>query len=266
MDFKELFENHENIINSRKSVIHLHKMKLISQESKNEIEKKIIELEKECNTYVTKPFHNNEMMEKTAWIFMISLKSKFKIQDILMKINRLETHDRLEHFTKQSFDIGQCCQNLIDQKPFGMHAFYIFAHTRTDDDGVTKRLIWQPRLTKPKSQENSMLFKAYPGSDNIKVIWMIPARELWNQYTKGLMLQNETVQNSISLYRTARHVLDLPEPDDLPDWRIDAIYRELSQQARHKKATEIFKREPSGASVVLKEAQESCQDLPASSP
>ncbi len=152
-----------------------------------------------------------------------------------MKLNRLETHDRLQHFTKQSFDISECCQNLINQKPFGNHPFYIFAHTRTDDDGVTKRLIWQPRLTKPKSQTNSMLFKAYPGSDNIKVIWMIPDREMWDQYTKGKITENKTVIESIHNFQFNRKLLDEKEPDDLSDAEIDAIYRELSIEAKRKK-------------------------------
>src|SRR5882724_9710795 len=104
-----------------------------------------------------------------------------------MKINRLETHDRFLDFTKKQFDISACCQNLIDQRPFGMHPFYIFAHTRTDDDGVKKRLIWQPRLSKPQAQTNSMLFKAYPGTDLIKVLWMIPERALWGNFKKGMV-------------------------------------------------------------------------------
>ena len=116
----------------------------------------------------------------------------------IMKLNRHEVHDRYEFVTKQHFNIGECCQNLIDKKPFGNHAFYIFAHTRTEEDGATKRLIWQPRLTKPKAQTNSMLFKAYPGTDNIKVIWMIPAPEIWSQYQSGKMSENKTVNDSIN--------------------------------------------------------------------
>lgn len=110
-----------------------------------------------------------------------------------MKVDILDAHDRYQHFTKQSFDISECCEDLIKKKPFGDHPFYIFAHARTEEDGVTKRLIWQPRLTKPKAQTNSMLFKAYPGTDMIKVIWMIPARELWGQFEYGKMTQNQTV-------------------------------------------------------------------------
>lgn len=159
-----------------------------------------------------------------------------------MKLNRLETHDRYEHFTKQSFNISECCQNLINQRPFGNHPFYIFAHARTDDDGVTKRLIWQPRLTKPKAQTNSMLFKAYPGTDTIKVIWMIPARELWDQYTKGKMLENKTVCDSIHAFQFNRETLEEREKDDLDDFSIDQIYRDLAAQAQTQKMKEMINR------------------------
>lgn len=151
-----------------------------------------------------------------------------------MKIDRLETHDRLHHFTTQGFDIGECCQNLIDQRPYGNHPFYIFAHARTDDDGVTKRLIWQPRLTKPKAQTNSMLFKAYPGTDTIKVIWMLPARELWKNFELGQITENLTVLESIQAFKKERASLEAKEDDDLNDEQIDAIYRELSTSANKK--------------------------------
>ena len=145
-----------------------------------------------------------------------------------MKINPLDAHDRLKHFTKQSFDISECCQDLINKRPFGNNPFYIFAHARTDDDGVRKRLVWQPRLTKPRAQTNSMLFKAYPGSDNIKIIWMIPARELWGQYAKGLMTENKTVSDSIHDFQYNREKLEMPDDDDLSDDKIHSIYRNIA--------------------------------------
>jgi len=148
-----------------------------------------------------------------------------------MKLNRLETHDRYEHFTKQSFSIAECCQDLINKRPFGEHPFYIFAHPRTDDDGVTKRLIWQPRLTKPTPQTNSMLFKVYPGTDIVKVIWMIPDRALWEQYKKGNVTENNTVRDSINDFQHNRKKLEQKEPDDLSDDQIDAIYRNISLSA-----------------------------------
>lgn len=151
-----------------------------------------------------------------------------------MKLNLFETHDRYETFTKKNdFQIGACCQNLIDQRPFGIHPFYIFAHPRTDDDGVTKRLIWQPRLTRPKPQTNSMLFKGYPGSDIIKVIWMIPAREMWGQYEEGKVTANKTVCDSIRAFQFDRASLERNEDDDLPDEKIHEIYKDLSRDANH---------------------------------
>lgn len=155
-----------------------------------------------------------------------------------MKLNILDTHDRLKSFTKQNFDISECCQNLIDQRPFGHYSFYIFSHTRTMEDGSTKRLIWQPRLTKPKSQTNSMLFKAYPGSDLIKVIWMIPDRALWDQYTSGKMMQNKTVCDSIYDFQFHREKLDAKEEDDLDDDEINLVYTSLCMEIKYKKMME----------------------------
>ena len=148
-----------------------------------------------------------------------------------MKINILDAHDRYQHFTKQSFDIGECCEDLVKKRPFGSHPFYIFAHARTDEDGVSKRLIWQPRLTKPKAQTNSMLFKAYPGSDMIKIIWMIPERAMWDQYKKGQMMENETVCISIDNFQNNREKLEAKEEDDLSDDEIDKIYTNICVEA-----------------------------------
>lgn len=152
-----------------------------------------------------------------------------------MKINPLETHDRLLDFSKQALDIGECCQDLINKRPFGEHPFYIFAHCRTDDNGWQKRLIWQPRLTKPTPQTNSMLFKAYPGSDVVKVIWMIPAKELWGQYEKGLLTEHQTVRESIFMFRNRREELAHPEKDDPSDAVVDSIYREMSREMNEPK-------------------------------
>ena len=146
-----------------------------------------------------------------------------------MKINHLDAHDRLKHFRKQDFSIGECVQDMINQRPFGEHAFYIFVHPRTDEDGVTKRMIWQPRLTKPLMQSNSMLFKGYPGTDHVKVIWILPPEELWGQYDKGLMTENETITESIYNYRNHKKKMEAKEPDDLEDWQIDDIYRHISR-------------------------------------
>lgn len=152
-----------------------------------------------------------------------------------MKIDRLDAHDRLDHLQKQTFDIGECCQDLINQRPFGNHPFYIFAHARTEEDGATKRLIWQPRLTKPKAQSNSMLFKVYPGTDIVKVIWMIPTRELWGQYRRGYLTENQLVAESIHDFQFNRKKLEQKEDDDMSDEEIDNVYKEISTGAQSRK-------------------------------
>jgi len=155
-----------------------------------------------------------------------------------IKVDRLETHDRYKEFTKktgqQSITIADCCQDLINQRPFGDTPFYIFVHPRTDEDGVTKRLIWQPRLTKPKAQTNSMLFKAYPGTDRLKVIWQIPPREMWGQYKIGNVSEDKNVLDSIDKFEHHRELLESKEDDDLDDEKINAIYTQISIAAKNK--------------------------------
>lgn len=180
-----------------------------------------------------------------------------------MKINRLETHDRMQHLVGQDFDIGKTCQDMINKRPFGDHAFYIFAHKRQlgMDERIslyqedfrnsliditytrmyshieqvpTDRLIWQPRLTRPKAQENSMLFKGYPGTDNVKIIWIIPDRCLWSQFEKGKMTENKTVWESIDMFVNHIEKLEAKEDDDYSDETINRIYREISRGANGK--------------------------------
>ena len=153
----------------------------------------------------------------------------------MIKINHLDAHDRYQHFTKQEFSISECCQDLINQRPFGNYPFYIWAHARTDENSHIKRLIWQPRLTRPTPQTNSMLFKAYPGTDTLKIIWIIPARELWPQYKKGKMTSNELVWNSIQDFQTRREILEQNEPDDFTDEQINQIYIDVASEAKRKK-------------------------------
>jgi len=148
-----------------------------------------------------------------------------------MKLNPLDAHDRFESFVQQRFDISECCQDMLNKRPFGDVPFYAFAHTRTDEDGVTKRLIWQPRLTKPKAQENSMLFKLYQ-PDLVKVIWMLPAQELWANFERGKMTQNQLIYESIQNFKTDRKALEAKEDDDLSDEQIDKIYQALALDAK----------------------------------
>lgn len=153
-----------------------------------------------------------------------------------MKLNFNETHDRFQDFTKKANDIGECCQDLINQRPFGNRPFYIFAHARTSDESVSvKRIIWQPRLLKPAAQTNSMLFKGYPGTDIIETIWMIPDRNLWGQFTIGKMMQNKTVCDSIYDFIHNRKKLEAPDSNDPSESEAAAIYQSIANQARFDK-------------------------------
>jgi len=181
-----------------------------------------------------------------------------------MKIDRLETHDRFLEFLKQSDFISKGCSDCMKNRPaqFTM-PFYIFAHCRTIgmderisifevdqmsarldplytkqyasfDQVPTARFIWCPRLTKPIPQPNSMLFKAYPPSDNIKVIWILPAQELWDQYEKGLMLENKIVKKSIEAFKNDFAILSQAESDDLPLTRVKEIYQDIQKHIQKK--------------------------------
>lgn len=85
-----------------------------------------------------------------------------------------------------------------------------------------------------------MLFKGKPGTDEVKVIWIIPARELWEQFERGKMTENETVCESIHLFKTDRMALEVREEDDLPDHVIDQIYKEISRGCQRKRDWKIL--------------------------
>jgi hypothetical protein len=153
-----------------------------------------------------------------------------------MKLNRLETHDRLLEFKKQSDYITQGCEDCIKKRPmeFRDHSFYIYAHARTHDDGISKRLIWQPRLSKPKPETNSMLFKHYPKNGDTKIMWIIPEPHLWPQYRLGNVTENKIVLESIDNFKNHMKKLSQKEPDDLEDWLVDNIYIEIASNMKGK--------------------------------
>ena len=148
-----------------------------------------------------------------------------------MKLNRLETHDRLIHLYKdQALNISQGAEDCLKKNALSVALqerspyIYIFAHPRTHDNGVTKRMIWQPRLTKPIPDTNSYCFRAISKTDNMEICWMIPPREQWGQYKKGNVTEHEIVQWSIQQYEHNRAFLGKKEPDDLDDETIRKIY------------------------------------------
>lgn len=158
-----------------------------------------------------------------------------------MKLNRLETHDRLEHFRKdQSANIFLGAEECLKKNPncVQMQEYfpyvYIFAHPRTADDGVTKRMIWQPRLVKPKAQTNSYLFRAQSKTDLLEIIWLLPPRELWSQYERGKVTESDEVQISIYNFKNHKEQLEAPHEDDWPEEKIRKKLLEIEAQFKLK--------------------------------
>lgn len=159
-----------------------------------------------------------------------------------MKINRLEAHDRLKHFKKdQEANIFQGAEDCLkknedslfyqDRSPY----VYIFAHPRTADNGTDTRMLWQPRLEKPKAETNSYLFRATSHTDNIETIWLIPKKEFWGQYNEGNVLEHQIVKWSVDMYLNNKKALEKHDPDDLPEERCKQYLKELIQFKRSRK-------------------------------
>jgi hypothetical protein len=159
-----------------------------------------------------------------------------------MKINRLETHDRLLHFKKdQSSNIFQGAEDCLKKNEDSLFLqskspyVYIFAHPRTCDDGVTKKMYWQPRLKKPESQTNSYLFRAISNTDLIEICWLLPPREMWSQYEEGNITENKEVLISIANYLNHKDKLDAPHVEDLSLDNQRFIWQELVASKRMNK-------------------------------
>jgi hypothetical protein len=149
-----------------------------------------------------------------------------------MKLNILETHDRLQHLIKdQSANIFKGAEDCLKKNSLALaiqdkcHYVYIFAHPRTADDGVNKRLLWQPRLSIPEAQENSYLFRAQSHTDIIEVVWILPPKELWNQYEKGKVTEDNWANWSIQMFKSDKKILEKPHPDDLSEEKTRMIMK-----------------------------------------
>ena len=161
-----------------------------------------------------------------------------------MKIERLETHDRYKHFIQDQWEVvskgAEDCLKVnpdsiaIQQKcPY----VYLFAHPRTAEDGVNKRLLWQPRISRPKPQTNSYLFRAISNTDMIEVIWLLPPREMWTQYDIGKVTESNLVAWSIKQFESNRNYLDSPHPDDISEERAKEIMKEIIKWKKFKRVT-----------------------------
>jgi hypothetical protein len=162
-----------------------------------------------------------------------------------MKVHKLEAHDRLQHMKKdQSFNIFQGAEDCLKKNKLSLSLqekssyIYMFAHPRTMDDGVTKAMYWQPRLSKPTPQDNSYLFRVKSKTDEIEVCWLIPPRDMWPEYAPGQMHHTQEIWWSIQQYRNNREKLGEKDPDDMPEQQGKNILRQIfneHDQQQHKK-------------------------------
>lgn len=163
-----------------------------------------------------------------------------------MKIQRLETHDRYQHFIKdQSANIFQGAEDCLKRNSLSLAIqekspyLYIFAHPRTDEDGVTQKMLWDPRLSIPEPQTNSYLFRAISKTDIIEVVWMLPPKELWSSYQKGKVTESNWTMWSINQFRYHKQNMDKPHPDDMPEEKqkeiLKSIVDEKLQELRNRK-------------------------------
>jgi hypothetical protein len=156
-----------------------------------------------------------------------------------MKINPLDAHDRLDHLKKdQSNSIAKGASDCLLKNPLSLSLqekseyIYIFAHPRTSEDGVTKKMYWQPRLSKPMAQTNSYLFRAQSKSDVMEVCWLLPPREMWSQYQRGKVTEDDLTLWSINMFKDKREDLERPDPNDYPESVGRNILRQVIEEHR----------------------------------
>jgi hypothetical protein len=172
-----------------------------------------------------------------------------------MKIDRLETHDRYQHFLKdQSEAVSEGAEECLKRNPYSLRLqgkspyIYVYGHARTHENGVDKRIIWDPRLSKPNPEPNSFLFRAQSFTDVMEVCWVIPDKEFFPQFKKGNVIEDsDIVQWSINQYLHNRKELARPFPEDFTEDRVRAILfqiaQELEEQARMNKLKSAIRRE-----------------------
>jgi hypothetical protein len=161
---------------------------------------------------------------------------------VIKTIDKLETHDRLQHLYKeQEKNVFKGAEECLKTNSLSLALqerssyIYIYAHPRTKEDGATKTLYWQPRLTKPTPQTNSYLFRCISKKDMIEVCWILPPREMWSQYDEGKITESDIVRYSIDMFVNHREKMSKSEEDDLSDGEIKHIYKEIDMYFKHQK-------------------------------
>lgn len=159
-----------------------------------------------------------------------------------MKVNRHEVHDRLDHFLEDQRDtIQKGIEDCIYRNPMAQQLLeyssyiYIRISARTADDGVTKRMLYEPLLVKPLSSPNAMLIRYEKYKDILEILWNIPDERYVDQFTEGHIFENEIITYSINEFIKNKERLDKTDPRDLSLPEASKIYAILSRKSRDRK-------------------------------
>ncbi len=166
-----------------------------------------------------------------------------------MKVDRLETHDRLLVYQKQQQDMNDAVLECIKNVPDTIRSpFYVYGHSRTVgyDEKISilvqgseyapdTRLIWMPVITKPKAVPNTYLFLANKNTDVIEIVWMLPKKELWNQYAPKQMCFNENIWVSIQNFIYDKDQLNSPDKNGPTEKQQEEWFKIYGHEAHKRK-------------------------------
>lgn len=173
-----------------------------------------------------------------------------KVQEDLEKLNETDNNA-----------ITDMIRKIIMQDDFlGLSPYiYVFAHKRelgiderfslmiqggysSIEETPKARLIWAPRLTKPKAEPNSFLFRIELNhADDVETVWILPEEELFNLFKKGKVFENQIIHNSIYNFIHNKKELERPHEDDLKDKDAKQVYDAVARQARiSKRVNAVF--------------------------
>lgn len=193
-----------------------------------------------------------------------------------MKLDHLETHDRYLEFMKtaEMIDKGieDCKRNLPDTITM---PFYIFAHKRTVEmdekisiwnqemlidpkyrrfksfsDIPEKRIIYCPYPRRPKPQSNSWLVRTQKNTDTLELIWIIPEEELWDQFGKKMLLEDEFIFNCIQVFKNNPASLEYDQKE-LPIEKVDEFRMKIKECAEEIQKKKLVRPKTSAASLIL---------------
>jgi len=137
-------------------------------------------------------------------------------------------------FVKEQSEKGyvDCLQDIIGKAPFGNRHFYIFSFMkRVDDTQGIKRMIHQPRLTKPEPVPGSTLIRVHPRNpEEAKIMWTLPNEEAFGLYKQGKIFGNEFVHECVQRYLKNPMEMCRPEPGDMLEEEIYDYYKQKAKR------------------------------------